>query len=164
MICRYIWRKKLCGDQLNTINYIVRNTASIFIKCIDVTVTVFVIFGILYLIVSVIKRLLYSKTSKSRRSNLVSLLWEIIIPNTMEISKVEVYLASNIDVFCGEKIKWSMTLSTLANIHKQSLYIIAKEGVIESFDSKKSSKKYLEYIKEINLPSVYVFLNRNTIL
>ena len=130
-----------------------KNLASIFARSIDVALDVIVIFYVIYFIISFIQNRIYSKLSKIHRQYLKELLWNDIIPNILEINKIEVEFLSKKDSLTNFNIShWRMILLASLNSHKDIMYMIYSEGIFETISSNNNvSKHYIDYLKNINI-------------
>lgn len=130
-----------------------KNLASIFARSIDVALDVIVIFYVIYFIISFIQNRIYSKSSKKHRQYLKELLWNDIIPNILEINKIEVEFLSKKDSLTNFNIShWRMILLASLNSHKDIMYMIYSEGIFETISSNNNvSKHYIDYLKNINI-------------
>ncbi len=155
-----------CSDE-NLFVLVLKNFASTLIRCLDVALNVIIIFYLIYFIISFIQNRIYSKSSKKHREYLKELLWENIIPNILEINKVEVEFLSNKELLTDyNKRHWKMTMTSLVNLHKNIMCTLNREGVFETISSKNNvSKHYVDYLKKINIVLVYdIFIEQKSTL
>lgn len=135
-----------------------KNIVSTFTRCVDVALNVIIIFFVIYAAINITQRKIYSKRFKKRRQFLKAILWETIIPNLLEVNKLEVEFVSNINGLENtKKSHWCMVLSTLLEMHREVLSMLEREGVFEFVsDGKRVTKTYTKYLNEINFPAVYI--------
>lgn len=138
------------------------STVSIFVKCLDVALSVIIIFGISYFFVSIVQNRMYSKRFQKRREYLKELLWENIIPNIIEINNKEIELIKA-KVNCGEldEKNWLITASALADLHIEISSLVLRKGVFEKIENdSKIRKYYLLYLETIKLPLVHIIFKQ----
>ncbi len=138
------------------------STAIIFIKCLDVALSVIIIFGIFYFFVSIVQNRMYSKRFQKRREYLKELLWENIIPNIIEMNRKEIELINvEVDPNGLDEKNWIITASALADLHIDLSTLVLRRGVFEQVESDSTIRKhYLLYLKTIKLPLVHIIFQQ----
>lgn len=150
-ILQFVFNENIPDDIVNTI---IKNIGSIFVRCADVAVNVFVIFAIVDFVIGFVQNRIYSKFFKSRRDYLKELLWYNIIPYITQNHIKEIEIVSN-DSSGTISNQWLVYLADMSEWHMKSTSMILKTGFFERVEGCKISKHYMKHLVNINFPAVY---------